>query len=164
MSLLSNIFIQIIEANLFIRALFCGYPIVISLFARPSVLLSVRDGLSGAYLLSPWPNMAHTCTSPTVPLCQRCAVNLNYFSRSMVKVIEETKSLSGEYRLSPWSSLVHTSLTLCLWPLDVQRPWINFVGHGHIGHYKNPFFSEHTCIYFQLIPIWLILKINKAYQ
>lgn len=49
--------------TLLVRASFCGRPIVISLLVPMSVPLSARDRLSGAYLISPWPNLAHT--SPT---------------------------------------------------------------------------------------------------
>lgn len=88
---------------------------------RPFVCLSVRDCLSEAYLLSPWPNLASYFTQ-RVPLVKGCAVTLNNISKSKVNIMAELyiKSLSVTYVLSPWSNLAHTFLTECLWSMSLQ--------------------------------------------
>lgn len=60
------------------------------LFVRLSVLLSVRDGFFGTFLLSPWPNLTHYHTSPTECLWVKdvqSTLTLNHVSRFKVKFI-----------------------------------------------------------------------------
>lgn len=63
------------------------------LFVRLSVLLSVRDGFFGTFLLSPWPNLTHYHTSPTECLWVKdvqSTLTLNHVSRFKVKFIANT--------------------------------------------------------------------------
>lgn len=79
------------------------------------VSLSVRDGLSGEYFLSPWPNLA--LTSQAECLQVKVCRDFKPCFRSTVKVVAEfyINSLFDAYLLSPLSNLPHTVLILSVY-------------------------------------------------